>query len=471
MSYLRDRLLSSGVRVGLIHGGVDDAERLNIRSRFEQEQSEPDALDVLLFSEVGCEGLDYQFCDTMINYDLPWNPMKIEQRIGRIDRFGQKSAAVAIYNMIVDDTVDARIYDRCLQRINVFESSIGTCDSILGEIHTSIRKVAEATTLTPEQQDEQLEQIALNGVNRLREQSELEERQAELFSIPAKFSAAKEMASLENYWLSPDSLSRLVTSYIRQRTSTEVPITGVESRRQLRLSQEARSVLFDDFKKIPFKKGRVYRDWEEYLRGEKPYCAITFDTSLACKDKDIQFVMPLHPLVQQAAAFYKTDMPVKTSLKVVDEEIPEGEYPFMIYDWEYKGLSNSVQLKAFSTDDMVQERILGYLETGAACPYQTASDVVIAELKTRVREAWKKDKEEHCANVKRWTDYKIHSLNISSEAQKRVAQAKKVENIREGELRKIEARRLKTVEDLLRSQASADIIVKCILSGYIRIEH
>jgi ERCC4-related helicase len=471
LSYLQKRLLSSGVRVGLIHGGVDDAERQNIRGRFEKEQCDTDALDVLLFSDVGCEGLDYQFCDTMINYDLPWNPMKIEQRIGRIDRFGQKSAAVAIYNMVVDDTVDARIYDRCLQRINVFESSIGSCDSILGEVHTSIRKVAEATTLTPTQQEAQLEQIALNSVNRLREQSELEERQAELFSIPAKFSAAKEMASLENYWLSPDSLRRLVTSYIRQRTTTEVPITGVDARRQLRLSQEARMALLDDFKKIPFKKGRVYRDWEDYLKGDRPYCTITFDTALACKDKNVQFVMPLHPLVQQAAAYYKTDMPVKTCLNVVDEEVPEGEYPFMIYDWEYKGISNSVQLRAFSTDDKVQERILGYLEAGAAIADRTVQGDPFVALKSKVREVWQRDKEEHCANVKRWTDYKIHSLNISSDAQKRVAQAKKVDNIREGELRRIEARRVQTIEELQRGQAAADVIVKRIVSGFIKIVH
>ena len=471
LTYLQNRLLARGVRVGLIHGGVDENTRISIRGRFEKTQSDNDALDVLLFSEVGCEGLDYQFCDTMINYDLPWNPMKIEQRIGRIDRFGQKSAAVAIYNMVVEDTVDARIYDRCLQRINIFESSIGTCDSILGEVHNSIRKVAEATTLTIEQQEAQLEQIALNSLNQLREQNELEARQAELFSIPAKFSAAKEMASLENYWLSPDSLERLVTSYIRQRTSTESPIAGVESRRQLRLSQEARSILLEDFKKIPFKKGRVYRDWEDYLKGERPYCAVTFDTNLACVDKNIQFIMPLHPLVQQAAFYIKTDMPVKTYLKVIDEELPEGEYPFMIYDWEYKGITNTVQLKAFSTDDKIQDRILTYLETGATTVKRDVSESVFAELKAKVRESWAHDKEKHSQIVKQWVDYKIHSLNVSSEAQKKAAQAKKVKNIREGELRRIESRRDQTIEELHRKQESADIIVKRIVSGIVTIVH
>ena len=60
-----------------------------MRRRFQLEREHPEAIHVLLFSEVGSEGLDYQFCDGIVNYDLPWNPMRIEQRIGRIDRRGQ----------------------------------------------------------------------------------------------------------------------------------------------------------------------------------------------------------------------------------------------------------------------------------------------------------------------------------------------------------------------------------------------
>ena len=471
LSYLQARLLSAGIRVSLIHGGVDDVERLAIRGRFEKEQSDPEALDVLLFSEIGCEGLDYQFCDTMVNYDLPWNPMKIEQRIGRIDRFGQKSAAIAIYNMIVEDTVDARIYDRCLERIHTFESSIGACDSILGDIHASICKVAEATSLTPQQQEAKLDQIALNGINRLREQEELEARQVELFSVPAKFSSAKEMASLENFWLSPDSLSRLVISYLRQRTSTEIPIMGTESRKQLRLSQEARQMILEDFKRLPAKKGRIYREWETYLKGDSTYCAVTFDTALACRDASIQFIMPLHPLVQQAASYLKADMPIRTCLKVVDEDLPEGMYPFLIYAWEYKGLSNAVQLKTFAANEDVQERILDYLETAAEMDERDVPAEGITALKSKVHEVWKREKEEHGANVKRWTEYKIHSLDVSKEAQMRVAQERKVANIREGEMRRIEARHAQAVAELRRKQETADIISKPIVSGIIQIVH
>ena len=99
---------------GLVHGDVPDDERANLRRRFALPKEDADAIDVLLSSEVGCEGLDFQFCDFLINYDLPWNPMRIEQRIGRIDRYGQKSETVAIVNFVTPGTVDADIYDRCL---------------------------------------------------------------------------------------------------------------------------------------------------------------------------------------------------------------------------------------------------------------------------------------------------------------------------------------------------------------------
>ncbi len=60
--------------MGVVHGDVPDEERIEMRRRFQLEGEYPKAIDVLLFSEVGSEGLDYQFCDCIVNYDLPWNP-------------------------------------------------------------------------------------------------------------------------------------------------------------------------------------------------------------------------------------------------------------------------------------------------------------------------------------------------------------------------------------------------------------
>src|SRR5208283_3389599 len=111
------------------------------RHHFSLPKEHERAVDVLLFSEVGCEGLDYQFCDCLINYDIPWNPMRIDQRIGRIDRRGQRSETVAIYNFITPGTVDAEIYERCLLRIGVFNSALGGSEEILGQVTREIRDV------------------------------------------------------------------------------------------------------------------------------------------------------------------------------------------------------------------------------------------------------------------------------------------------------------------------------------------
>jgi len=108
-----------------MHGGTKDEERRELRKRFMESRENDSCIDIMLFSEIGCEGLDYQFCDTMVNYDLPWNPMKIEQRIGRIDRNGQNSEKVMIYNLITPETIDSDIYERCLNRIGVFKQVIG----------------------------------------------------------------------------------------------------------------------------------------------------------------------------------------------------------------------------------------------------------------------------------------------------------------------------------------------------------
>lgn len=158
-----------GFDVEQIDGSVKNDDRLDFRARFELPKDDPEAIDIMLFTEVGSEGLDYQFCDMMINYDLPWNPMRIEQRIGRIDRRGQGNEVVNIYNIITSDTVDADIYDRCLSRIGVFEGSIGECEEILGEIGRQIELIALDTSLTDAERKAKLEQMADNEVRKAQE--------------------------------------------------------------------------------------------------------------------------------------------------------------------------------------------------------------------------------------------------------------------------------------------------------------
>ena len=125
LAYLAQHMESTGLRYSLVHGDVPDEERADIRRRFALPRENSDALDVMLSSEVGCEGLDFQFCDFLINYDLPWNPMRIEQRIGRIDRIGQEYDRVWIRNYFYQGTVEATVFQCLDDRIASFESVVG----------------------------------------------------------------------------------------------------------------------------------------------------------------------------------------------------------------------------------------------------------------------------------------------------------------------------------------------------------
>ncbi|WP_188453671.1 DEAD/DEAH box helicase [Virgibacillus oceani] len=89
---------------------------------------------VLIATEAGGEGINLQFCNHLINYDLPWNPMRIEQRIGRIHRYGQEKD-VHIYNMAIRGTVEEHIMNLLYEKINLFEQVIGNLDMILAELN------------------------------------------------------------------------------------------------------------------------------------------------------------------------------------------------------------------------------------------------------------------------------------------------------------------------------------------------
>lgn len=99
-------------------------------------------IKILLGTESASEGLNLQTCGVLINYDMPWNPMRVEQRIGRIDRIGQTYDEVWIYNYFYRDTIEDRIYQALTDRINWFETVVGDLQPILAEVGEATRKLA-----------------------------------------------------------------------------------------------------------------------------------------------------------------------------------------------------------------------------------------------------------------------------------------------------------------------------------------
>ena len=102
-----------------------------------------DGPQILISTEAGGEGRNLQFCHMLVNYDLPWNPMKVEQRIGRIDRIGQKQP-VTIFNLSTTGTIEERVLEVLSDRIGLFEETVGGLDPILGEVERDLRSILAA---------------------------------------------------------------------------------------------------------------------------------------------------------------------------------------------------------------------------------------------------------------------------------------------------------------------------------------
>jgi len=153
LRYLQRRLQREGLGCALIHGELNDEQRASELEAFEATQD----IRVLLSSEVGSEGIDLQFCRVVVNYDLPWNPMRVEQRIGRIDRIGQKAEKLTIVHFKVKDTVEERLYDKLHKKLKVFEESIGDIEPILGEAVQRLTLELLCKELTPEQEAKLIE--------------------------------------------------------------------------------------------------------------------------------------------------------------------------------------------------------------------------------------------------------------------------------------------------------------------------
>lgn len=482
LAYLDEHLRADGIRVGMIHGGTPDEERVALRDRFEKPRVDSDGLDVLLFSEVGCEGLDYQFCDCVVNYDLPWNPMRVEQRIGRIDRNGQQSESVAIVNLITPGTVDADIYERCLVRIGVFENALGGSEEILGDISREIRNIAENFSLSEEERRSKLQQLADNEIRLIQEQEKLEQGQLELFGIQLpQDQMNREIEEASSYWLSPSSLHRMVTLYLQNTCGKEQAfILGERPLKTLRLSQDARNSLLRDFQQLPRQTTPVYREWETWLKGSEPHLPVTFEPDCASQNPKAAFIMPLHPLVKQAALSFDAGQRAITTLKVQTREVPAGRCEFAVYQWQYYGIREDLALMPIASSDTVTPHLDRLLEKAVDAGTEDQAGRTPAawdELDTQHHALWSEARTQHQQRTRELVAYRRESLTTSHRArlallQEQLSQAndEKLQRMRRSQIGAAQADYERRVQELGRAMERADIIAEPVAYGILDVK-
>ncbi|MGY4707427.1 helicase-related protein [Candidatus Bipolaricaulota sp. J31] len=127
------RFRSWGYEVAVIHGGMPMDERI------EQERLFRDKVQVMVATDAAGEGLNLQFCRLMVNYDLPWNPNRLEQRMGRVHRYGQKRE-VFVYNLLYEETIEGKVLKKLLDKLDRMRERLGdTVFDVIGDVLHGVR--------------------------------------------------------------------------------------------------------------------------------------------------------------------------------------------------------------------------------------------------------------------------------------------------------------------------------------------
>ena len=332
-----------------LDGRVPMDEREGIFKRFRQARD----FTVLLTSEVAGEGLDFQFCNTLVNYDLPWNPMRVEQRIGRIDRFGQESPVIHIYNYKTPGTIEDRVFFRLFDRIRLFEQAIGDLEGILGEEIAAINSLTNdifRQKLTPQEEERRIEQVALNIERNQQQRAKYETHQPELFAHDDYFTDQVRRMREQGRFVGPDDLEMLVRCALG---SGDFPGVRMHARAagtqtcELSFSTDARRKDFREQIRLALQvldakvNPRVRSRFLARLESNQPL-VLTFDPQTSGDDGELEFIAVHHPLLQALVSIGAKALEAGTCAclqlprhsKVL---VPTGDYAFFFFSLHFSG--------------------------------------------------------------------------------------------------------------------------------------
>jgi len=340
--YLQERLTKDGI-LSVVLTGKESKDKDEIIGNFQKDSR----YSVLLSSEVASEGIDLQFSRLLVNYDLPWNPMRVEQRIGRLDRIGQESPKITIWNLFYEDTIDQRIHDRLYMRLDIFRRALGDLEGIIGE---EIRKLTTAllfADLTPEQESARITQTE-QAISNIRNQEEhLEEEASNLVAhsdyILDKVRAARELQRC----ITDDDLWNYVYDFFlgNYRGSEFLQLRPEELIFDIKLSDQARYDL-DKFLNEKFLSGQT-----RLASAHQGKVKCHFKNKVqGGTTKAIENINQFHPLVrfvghrmrQMASPYYSPN-----SVELDRQNIPDvapAVYVFVVKLWSVRGIRHIERL-------------------------------------------------------------------------------------------------------------------------------
>ena len=286
----------------------------------------------------------------------------------------------------------------------------------------------------------------------------------------------KEIEEATSFWLSPASLRRLVALYLQNICGKgQEFILGEKPLKTLRLSQDARNSLLQDFQQLPRQNTPVYREWETWLKGSEPHLSITFESDCASQNPKAGFIIPLHPLVKQAAMSLEATLQAATTLKVQTSEVPEGRYEFVIYQWRFYGIREDLVLKPIASAKELTPHLSRLLEK--AVDAENSEDI-----STPVRDAldkqhhalWSEARTQHQQRTRELAASRRESLSTSHRARLALLQDQldqtdneNLQRMRRSQIETAEADYERRIQELDRAMERVDIITEPVAYGVL----
>lgn len=345
LRYLQRRLSAEGIGTVAIHGDIKGEERQELINAFREDPS----VEMMLSSKVGSEGLDFQFSHVLFNYDLPWNPMEVEQRIGRLDRIGQESPFIAIYHFWILGTIEERILKRLYDRIGVFERSIGELELILGEVSRELEYELFSRELTPEEEEEALERQLRVLKAREEDLQKIESDAARFIGTDAFFAQEVEKVRKNRLYITPDQIRSLVEDFFRNHTpQTRFEYDPVREVGRLFPGQDLLETLG---------KENCLKDFRA-LGNLGKVREITFSSEMAFNRPGLEFINILHPVTRAIIGFYKEKSRLPSAchfIRLGTDRLPDGFYFFFAYIVEIRAARDEYRMQVVIINDHGEE--------------------------------------------------------------------------------------------------------------------
>mgnify|MGYP000026366135 CR=1 FL=1 len=282
LEYLVKKIRTQGYRVNYIHGGMSIDERIRAEKIFRDET------DVLVATEAAGEGINLQFCHIMINYDIPWNPNRLEQRMGRIHRYGQQKD-VYIFNLVAEDTREGKVLAKLFDKLEEIREKLGSdrVFDVIGEVFEGknlYQLILDAVT-NAKSMDEILKELDIEPdeeyVARIKEA--LGESLATRF---IDYTRIKKMAERAKEY-------RLIPEYVEEFFKKAFAKAGGKFR-----EIKGGFIAIDS---VPYEIRKIAESVEfknRYGVAMKKYPKATFDKDVAFKNPDAEFISFGHPLFE-----------------------------------------------------------------------------------------------------------------------------------------------------------------------------